>query len=92
VTRFSPTDACCRPAAPLGYEPGLTGRKDVAVFDPANETWSFAAPMAHGRWYPTLISLADGRVLATTGLDDHGGDGSKREMEIYSPRRRPTGP
>src|SRR5918992_608217 len=69
----------------LSYEPGFTGRKDVAVFDPANETWSFAAPMEHGRWYPTLISLADGRILATTGLDDHGGDGSKPEMEIYSP-------
>jgi hypothetical protein len=68
----------------LEYNP-FRGRQDVAVFDPDTETWSFLAPMQHGRWYPTLITLGDGRVLATTGLDAGGGNGSKNVMEIYDP-------
>jgi hypothetical protein len=64
-------------------EYAFTGRADVAVFDPTTGQWSFTAPMAHGRWYPTLITLGDGRVLATTGLDVHGGDTSRAVMEIY---------
>ena len=27
--------------------------------------------MAHGRWYPSLITLPDGAVLAVSGLDEH---------------------
>ena len=27
--------------------------------------------MAHGRWYPSVITLGDGRVLAAAGLDEH---------------------
>jgi hypothetical protein len=66
------------------YDPGFRGRRDVAVFDPGPQTWAFTTPMAHARWYPTLITLGDGRILATTGLDDQGGDGSKTLMEIFS--------
>ncbi len=36
------------------------GRADAAIFDPKTESWSFAAKMAHGRWYPSLITLGDG--------------------------------
>ena len=66
------------------YDP-FNGRADVVVFDPGTETWSFTDPMAHGRWYPTLITLGRGRVLATTGLDEHGAGGSKHVLEIYDP-------
>jgi hypothetical protein len=66
------------------YDP-FTGRADVAIFDPATQQWSFTTPMGHGRWYPSLITLGDGTILATTGLDAHGGDGSRKVMEIYMP-------
>ena len=51
---------------------GFTGRPDTVVFDPATEQWSGRRPMQHGRWYPSLISLGDGRVLATAGLSETG--------------------
>jgi Domain of unknown function (DUF1929)/FG-GAP-like repeat len=66
----------------LNYNP-FKGRADVAIFDPVTETWSFAAKMQHGRWYPTLTTLGDGRVLATTGLNE-AGNARNQALEIYS--------
>ena len=66
------------------YNP-FTGRADAIIFDPKTRQWSFTAHMAHGRWYPTLMTLGDGRMLATTGLDAQGGEGSKNSMEIFAP-------
>jgi Domain of unknown function (DUF1929)/FG-GAP-like repeat len=44
--------------------------------DPASPTgkagaWTAAPAMAGGRWYPTLVTLDDGRVLSVAGLDQH---------------------
>jgi hypothetical protein len=39
--------------------------------------------MAFGRWYPTLVTLADGRVLAVSGLGEHG-ESPTRELELYA--------
>jgi hypothetical protein len=64
--------------------PLFLGRNDCVIFDPITATWSFAASMAHGRWYPTLISLADGRVLAASGLTE-AGNALNDALEIYSP-------
>jgi hypothetical protein len=64
------------------YNPFM-GRADATVFDPQTQQWSFVKPMAHGRWYPTLTNLGDGRVLATTGLDEAGND-HNQALEIYS--------
>ncbi|MGA7955076.1 MAG: galactose oxidase-like domain-containing protein [Gloeobacterales cyanobacterium] len=66
----------------LNYNP-FKGRADVTVFDPKTQTWSFVKKMAHGRWYPTLITLGDGRILATTGLDESGNN-HNQALEIYS--------
>jgi hypothetical protein len=33
---------------------------------------SKVASMAHGRWYPTCVTLADGRVLVVNGYDEYG--------------------
>jgi hypothetical protein len=43
--------------------------------DPASPTgttgaWTLEPDMAGGRWYPSLVALADGRVLAVSGLDE----------------------
>ena len=43
------------------------------TFDPWTETWTRYADMPHGRWYPTLTELADGRVLIVGGWDETGG-------------------
>ena len=47
---------------------GFAGRTDIVVFDPATEQWVGRRPMQHGRWYPSLINLGDGRLLVTAGL------------------------
>ncbi|PSB26698.1 galactose oxidase-like domain-containing protein [Stenomitos frigidus] len=64
------------------YNPFM-GRADATVFNLQTEQWSFIKPMAHGRWYPTLIPLGDGRILATTGLNE-AGNAHNQALEIYS--------
>ncbi|MDX3696830.1 kelch motif-containing protein [Streptomyces europaeiscabiei] len=63
------------------------GIRAAYEFDPKAERYVPVAPMRKARWYPTLVGLADGRVLAVSGLDDVGvvdpGDN-----EIYDPRTR----
>lgn len=67
-----------------GYNPFL-GREDATIFDLATQQWSFVAPMAHGRWYPTLITLGDGTALAATGLTEAPTNPHNETMEIYDP-------
>ena len=52
------------------------------IFDPAAETWTaagVAANMARSRWYPTVLTLSDGRILAVSGLS------GTAPIEIYDP-------
>ena len=40
------------------------------IFDPATETWETGLPkMAKGRWYPTVTTLGDGRLVTVAGKD-----------------------
>ncbi len=39
--------------------------------------------MAHGRWYPTQITLPDGQVFVVQGLDEYGTN--SRLVEFYDP-------
>ncbi|BBC32902.1 uncharacterized protein SGFS_041960 [Streptomyces graminofaciens] len=63
------------------------GIRAAYEFDPKAERYVPVDPMDKARWYPTLVGLADGRVLAVSGLDDVGvvdpGDN-----EIYDPRTK----
>ena len=68
----------------IGYNP-FRGRNDACAFDPATQQWSFVGHMQHGRWYPTLITLGDGRVLAATGLTEAFDEPHNETLEIYSP-------
>jgi hypothetical protein len=64
-----------------GYDP-FRGLRDSLVFDPATAKWSAVQDMAGGRWYPALLTLPDGRVLAVSGL---GADGKLNQVpEIYT--------
>jgi len=52
------------------------------IFDPIAGAWTaagVAANMAKARWYPTVLTLADGRILAVSGL------GGTAPIEIYDP-------
>jgi len=43
------------------------GTNTAELFNPLTQTWTSAAPMAVGRWYPTVTALPDGRMLTVAG-------------------------
>ena len=53
------------------YDPFI-GLRQAVVFDPAVGRWVPEPHIGKGRWYPTLVALPDGDVLAVSGL---GADG-----------------
>jgi hypothetical protein len=67
------------------------GIRGAYEFDPKAEKYIPVDPMDKARWYPTLVGLDDGRVLAVSGLDDVGmidpGDN-----EIYDPKTKKWSP
>ncbi len=67
----------------LAYPGHISGRADAVVFDPATQKWVAAGHMAHGRWYPTLVTLGDGRILAASGLNEDGN--LNGTIEVYTP-------
>jgi Domain of unknown function (DUF1929) len=80
---FLPDGRMLSAGGTVGYNP-FRGRKHTAIFDFRTEQWSFAGTMAQGRWYPTLITLGDGTILAASGLGEHGDDEPKTTLEVYS--------
>jgi hypothetical protein len=52
------------------------------IYDPASESWTQAAPMAHPRYSFSLTLLSDGRVLAVGGVD---GSAGYKNSEVYDP-------
>jgi Domain of unknown function (DUF1929)/FG-GAP-like repeat len=51
---------------------GFDGTREAAAFDPGTQAWTLLQAMQHGRWYPTLVTLDDGSVVAASGLDENG--------------------
>ena len=66
----------------LKYDP-FKGLPGAFTFSPITEQWTTVQMMQHGRWYPTLVTLGDGRVLAVTGMDENAK--LNRLPEIYDP-------
>jgi len=58
------------------YDPFL-GLQSSWFFDPTLEEWIRLSNMAFGRWYPTLVTLGDGRAIAVSGIN--------QASEIFSP-------
>jgi hypothetical protein len=48
------------------------GSRKSYVFDPASERYAAVSDMKLARWYPTLVGLTNGKVLAVSGLDQFG--------------------
>jgi hypothetical protein len=63
------------------------GIRAAYEFDPGAEKYIPVDPMKEARWYPTLVTLEDGRVLAVSGLDDVG-DVLAGDNEIYDPETK----
>jgi FtsP/CotA-like multicopper oxidase with cupredoxin domain len=57
----------------------FTGLETAFLFDPQLEEWIRVGDMRAQRWYPTLIALADGRVMAVAGT------GPGQNFEVFSP-------
>jgi len=54
-----------------GHIENLRGLPDAKLFSHTTQSWSVAAPMARGRWYPTLTTLGGGTILAIGGRDQN---------------------
>lgn len=65
----------------LQYD-GFKGATAAFVFDPSNQQLTRIASMNRGRWYPTVLTLGNGRIFALSGLDINGN--LSRNPEIYS--------
>jgi hypothetical protein len=46
----------------------LEGLKKSRIFNPTTNTWTESGAMGHGRWYPGLVTLADGKVFVASGV------------------------
>lgn len=57
-------------------EQPFIGLNTSYIFDPLSESWIRVASMVEGRWYPTLVTLGDGRVFNVSG--------GPNRAEIYS--------
>ncbi|MEV5983489.1 kelch motif-containing protein [Streptomyces sp. NPDC052051] len=63
------------------------GIRDSFEFDPVAEKYIKVDPMHEARWYPTLTTLSDGKVLSVSGLDDIG-QLVPGKNEIFDPKTR----
>ena len=64
------TDYYAEPAAgDTGYGVvELEGTKSARIFDADGESFSQSGDMAYGRWYPTLVTLGNGKVFVASGV------------------------
>jgi hypothetical protein len=65
----------------IQYDP-FYGSPKASLFEPGTNTFTDIQSMAHGRWYPTLLTLGDARVMTFSGLKETGGTNST--VEFYT--------
>ena len=66
----------------IQYDP-FFGQPKSSIFDPATNTFGdVPTNMAHGRWYPTVTTLGDGRIMTFSGADENGN--TNTTVEIYT--------
>ena len=64
------------------------GRRETYEFNPVSEQYERVADLHEKRWYPTLTGLADGSVLAVSGLDGGGFVVDGTQNEVYDPKTK----
>lgn len=67
-------------------EPFLQGGTDARIYDPATNNWTRGNDMLFGRWYPTAITLPDGRALILSGIGSLTNPAEQwLQHEVYDP-------
>jgi Galactose oxidase-like, Early set domain len=46
----------------------LEGLRSARIFNPSTNDFQQVAPMKYGRWYPTAVTLSDGKVFVASGV------------------------
>src|SRR5678816_4277849 len=67
----------------------FAGENRASIFNPATSQYVQSQNMVDGRWYATATTLADGRIMAMSGLTQTGG--TSRTIEIYDLQRAGAG-
>lgn len=69
------------------YYPGgaFTGTKWLNIYHWQTGKWENLGQMKDGRWYPTLVSLSDGKVAIFSGLKFGEPNQINPSLEIYDP-------
>lgn len=68
----------------FGLPVPFSGLEQAYTFDPWSEAWTRVPDMANGRWYPTLVSLEDGRILAMAGFTKRFPWAFRKDIELYA--------
>ena len=63
------------------------GIRDAYEFDPVAEKYIKVDPMNEARWYPTLTTMSDGKILSLSGLDEIG-QLVPGKNEVYDPKTK----
>ncbi len=66
----------------LAFDP-FKGIQKSSIFDPATNTFNDTPDMAHGRWYPSVLLLGDGRIMTFSGFLETG-ETTNTTVEIYT--------
>ena len=64
---------------------GFQGTKHTNIFDWRTNRWSSAGEMVNGRWYPTLVSLDNGKIAIFSGIG-FGNFETNSIVEFYDPQ------
>jgi Domain of unknown function (DUF1929) len=70
------------------YYPGgkFTGSKQINLYNWQTGKWSAIGQLKDGRWYPSLIPLADGKIVIFSGLKLDAPNQINPSIEIYDPK------
>ncbi|GAA1594384.1 galactose oxidase-like domain-containing protein [Streptomyces globosus] len=69
---------------------GGSGARLSFVFDPWTETWFRNADMAVGRWYPSVVTVPDGRQIIMSGQSERGTGTPTPVVERFPALRHPV--
>jgi Domain of unknown function (DUF1929) len=67
------------------------GNNKSYLFNPANESYERVSNLNIARWYPSLVGLKEGRVLAVSGLNQFG-QMIQGQTETYTPATKRWAP
>ena len=73
------------PASLGGATPQWRGLDRAYTFDPWTLEWTEQPRPRHGRWYPSQVELADGRIAILAGYDEVGQGNKNIELEVFTP-------